>query len=544
MRTLARWCFRHRRIVVLAWIVALVGVTAHPLGRRQRLQRQLQASAHGELRRRPPAAAQRAEGLGRHRSDRDRDQDRQADRSRRPRAGPVAARAGRRASPHVTERRIAVQRPRRQADLALRPDRLRERHLRRPAQQDLAASQAKAFVSKVTSASGNGLQFEVEGQIAEAGPAGQLVQQPRLRLHRRRGHPVPRLRLVPRDAAAAAHRRRSSLGTGIAVIGLLSNVITMASFSNELALLIGLGVGVDYALFIVTRYRQGVLRGLSRRGRGRRVARHLRARGAVRGDDRLHRDARDVRARRQLPLRRRDRRLDRRGVHRARGADAAAGAARLLRPLRAAPPGAPRAQGRRAPGQRRVAGLGALDRLDGQAPGRVRGRRGRGDDHHRDPVLLDAARLGRRRQRPGEHDHPQGLRPARQGLRSRLQRTAAARRADQQPGAARRVPARRSRRSRARPAWSARPAPRFIPGANGRPGVAIADVYPKGSPQDASTATCCTRCATRSSRPPRRAPACTCWSAARRRSSTTSATCSRASCRCSSGSSCCSASCC
>ena len=35
----------------------------------------------------------------------------------------------------------------------------------------------------------------------------------------------------------------------------------MASFSNELALLIGLGVGVDYALFIVTRYKQGILRG-------------------------------------------------------------------------------------------------------------------------------------------------------------------------------------------------------------------------------------------------------------------------------------------
>jgi uncharacterized membrane protein YdfJ with MMPL/SSD domain len=31
----------------------------------------------------------------------------------------------------------------------------------------------------------------------------------------------------------------------------------MASFSSELSLLIGLGVGVDYALFIVTRYRQG-----------------------------------------------------------------------------------------------------------------------------------------------------------------------------------------------------------------------------------------------------------------------------------------------
>jgi RND superfamily putative drug exporter len=53
------------------------------------------------------------------------------------------------------------------------------------------------------------------------------------------------------------------LGAGIAVIGLLSHVITMASFSSELSLLIGLGVGVDYALFIVTRFRQGLLRGLS-----------------------------------------------------------------------------------------------------------------------------------------------------------------------------------------------------------------------------------------------------------------------------------------
>jgi RND superfamily putative drug exporter len=52
-----------------------------------------------------------------------------------------------------------------------------------------------------------------------------------------------------------------ALGVGISVIGLLSNAITMASFSSQLSLLIGLGVGVDYALFIVTRYRQEILRG-------------------------------------------------------------------------------------------------------------------------------------------------------------------------------------------------------------------------------------------------------------------------------------------
>jgi RND superfamily putative drug exporter len=52
-----------------------------------------------------------------------------------------------------------------------------------------------------------------------------------------------------------------ALGVGILTVGLLSNVITMASFSSELSLLIGLGVGVDYALFIVTRYRQEIMRG-------------------------------------------------------------------------------------------------------------------------------------------------------------------------------------------------------------------------------------------------------------------------------------------
>jgi RND superfamily putative drug exporter len=54
-----------------------------------------------------------------------------------------------------------------------------------------------------------------------------------------------------------------AIGVGVGVIGLLSHVITMASFSQELSMLIGLGVGVDYALFIVTRYRQEVQRGVA-----------------------------------------------------------------------------------------------------------------------------------------------------------------------------------------------------------------------------------------------------------------------------------------
>jgi RND superfamily putative drug exporter len=44
--------------------------------------------------------------------------------------------------------------------------------------------------------------------------------------------------------------------TGVALIGLATHVIHMPNVSTDLALMIGLGVGIDYALFIVTRFRE------------------------------------------------------------------------------------------------------------------------------------------------------------------------------------------------------------------------------------------------------------------------------------------------
>src|ERR1700751_3429170 len=46
------------------------------------------------------------------------------------------------------------------------------------------------------------------------------------------------------------------LGAGVGLITLASHVVNMPDFASELALMIGLGVGVDYALFIVTRFRE------------------------------------------------------------------------------------------------------------------------------------------------------------------------------------------------------------------------------------------------------------------------------------------------
>ena len=44
--------------------------------------------------------------------------------------------------------------------------------------------------------------------------------------------------------------------TAVAIIGLATHVTSMSNVAPELALMIGLGVGIDYALFIVTRFRE------------------------------------------------------------------------------------------------------------------------------------------------------------------------------------------------------------------------------------------------------------------------------------------------
>ena len=54
-----------------------------------------------------------------------------------------------------------------------------------------------------------------------------------------------------------------ALTIGISTIGLLSHAFGVPSVATDLAVLIGLGVGVDYGLFIISRHRSGVKAGLS-----------------------------------------------------------------------------------------------------------------------------------------------------------------------------------------------------------------------------------------------------------------------------------------
>jgi RND superfamily putative drug exporter len=46
------------------------------------------------------------------------------------------------------------------------------------------------------------------------------------------------------------------LGTAIGLAGLASQIITTPDFATQLAAMIGLGVGIDYALFLITRFRE------------------------------------------------------------------------------------------------------------------------------------------------------------------------------------------------------------------------------------------------------------------------------------------------
>ncbi len=63
--------------------------------------------------------------------------------------------------------------------------------------------------------------------------------------------------VLPLVSAAAA------LGSGLGLVSLLTHVMSVASFASQLTILMVLGVGVDYALFIVTRHRRNLLAGMT-----------------------------------------------------------------------------------------------------------------------------------------------------------------------------------------------------------------------------------------------------------------------------------------
>jgi RND superfamily putative drug exporter len=125
----------------------------------------------------------------------------------------------------------------------------------------VSAAAGGNFVKTARAANGHGLQVEVLGDIAAStnpssssgtmvGIVGALVV----------------LLFVFGSVLSALLPLLStglSLFAALSVVDALSNTITMAGFTSQLCILIGLGVGIDYSLFILTRARAGLRRGLS-----------------------------------------------------------------------------------------------------------------------------------------------------------------------------------------------------------------------------------------------------------------------------------------
>ncbi|MFE9141133.1 MMPL family transporter [Streptomyces tubercidicus] len=126
---------------------------------------------------------------------------------------------------------------------------------------DLDVAQVRKVVDTAQRASGHGLQVELGG----AGIA--LTEAPRAQLAEIIGLGAAAVVLFLAFGSLAATflpiiTALAAVGTASAGITLLSHAMTVADFAPMLGMLIGLGVGIDYALFIVTRHRKGLREGL------------------------------------------------------------------------------------------------------------------------------------------------------------------------------------------------------------------------------------------------------------------------------------------
>jgi uncharacterized membrane protein YdfJ with MMPL/SSD domain len=124
----------------------------------------------------------------------------------------------------------------------------------------ISNAEAEALMHDATTASGNGITFSLGGDVVDlaetpyGGPsdgigiaAAAVVLLIAFGSFLAMGLPI---------ATAVL-----GIGAGLSVIALLGHVFPAPSFSPIIAAMIGLGVGVDYALFIVTRYREGLVAG-------------------------------------------------------------------------------------------------------------------------------------------------------------------------------------------------------------------------------------------------------------------------------------------
>ena len=256
MLSLARWCIAHRRRVVVAWVAVavLASVVAHAVG-----------PSYVTVFSLPGTESQRAVDLLKHEF---KAQSGDADTvvfhvangtidspAVRAAMTPLLARVRALSdvagvvSPYSSRGAVQVSPDRMAAFATVNYD--------KPANV-LANDTGKPLLAQVNAVRVPGLQVAAGGQVVEnaegfsVGPATEVGVVAAL---------VILLLTFGSLAAAGMPLITAGLGliSGVALIGLATHVTNMSNISPELALMIGLGVGIDYSLFIVTRFRESYL---------------------------------------------------------------------------------------------------------------------------------------------------------------------------------------------------------------------------------------------------------------------------------------------
>jgi putative drug exporter of the RND superfamily len=249
----ARWCVQHRRRAVIAWIVLLVAalVTSGAVGTRPANNFSLSGTesqrAQDLLERDFPAQSGDVDQIVFYTRD-----GHITDPAVRARIAPVLARVAR--LPHVTGVTSpfaagggrAISRDGRIAFATVTFD----------GQADaLPKSAAERVASTADEARAPGLQVELGGQAIEQTRTTSLGTASAVGL----AAAIVVLLIAFGSFIAMGLPVVTALlglGTAFGAIALASQLIDMPDFSSELAAMIGLGVGIDYALFIVTRFRE------------------------------------------------------------------------------------------------------------------------------------------------------------------------------------------------------------------------------------------------------------------------------------------------
>jgi putative drug exporter of the RND superfamily len=260
MAVLARWCFRRRRLVLAGWVLALILLTVVSraagisYSASVTLPNSPSTQAQAILARDFPAASGDADQI-----------------VVEAKTGPVTSAPARSAVEAMLAR---VSRLPRVASVASpygphgasqvsRDGKIAFATVNFDAQaQYLPASAVSAVIQTAQAAQGRNLKVELAGQAienAQAQPSSHSTVLGIILALIVLGLAFGALfaAIIPIVTALVA------IGIGYALTGLLSHVVPIVSFAPILGVLIGLGVGVDYALFIVTRHRSGLRAGRS-----------------------------------------------------------------------------------------------------------------------------------------------------------------------------------------------------------------------------------------------------------------------------------------